>query len=283
VFCLLAAIITSSVILIAFKLFGRLHIDIIVAITLNYLVASSLGFWLCSGESKILSATQQPWFLVSVLAGIMLITTFIIYATSTQKAGIAITSVSGKMSVLIPVILGFIWFHENAGWNKLTGIAIALVAFWLIFKKEHKLSIEKKYLILPVLLLLGNGTNDSLLKIAEGIYIKGDFIFFLSTAFFISFLLGVVIMIIQSIRKHQLPDLRSILAGIILGLLNWYSTYFFLISFRYFDVSLLVPVVNASIVVIGALSGFFIFREKMKRVNWIGILLAVCAIILMTV
>lgn len=282
-FYLFAAILTSSIIVITFKVFERWHIDTVVAITINYLVASLLGFWLCHSDSNLMSAPHQTWFPLSVMSGIMLLATFYIYASSTQKAGVAITSVSGKMSVVIPVMLGFIWFRDAVTWNKVAGIAVALLAFWLTFKKDRTLPINKKYFFLPVLLLLGNGINDSLLKLAEGLYIKGDFVFFLSTAFSISLVIGLVLLIIKSLKKRRLPHWKSILAGIFLGLLNWYSTYFFLVSLSYFDVSWLVPVFNVSIVTTGTLAGFFIFREKLRLVNWTGILLAICAIVLMAV
>jgi drug/metabolite transporter (DMT)-like permease len=282
-FYLLAAILTSSAIVITFKVFERWRIDTIIAITVNYLVASLLGFWLCSSVSSPLAAPGQDWFPVALLTGIMLILTFFLYASSAQKVGVAITSVSGKMSVVIPVLLGFIWFREAATWNKIAGIVVALLAFWLTFRKDRTLPVEKKYFFLPVLLLLGNGILDSLLKMAEGRYIKGDFIFFLSTAFFVSLIIGMTLLIIQSVRKKRLPDWKSLLAGVFLGILNWYSTYFFLVGLRYFDVSLFVPVFNVSIVTTGALAGFFIFREQLRIINWIGIALAVCAILLMAV
>ena len=280
---LIAAILTSSAIFIAFKVFERLHIDNIVALTINYLVASALGFWLCPADTDILSAPQQSWFPLSIASGIMLIAVFYVYVISTQKAGVAITAVSGKMSVIIPVMLGFLWFSEPVTWNKVTGIILALLAFWLTLTRDRRVAIEKKYLFFPVLLLVGNGINDSLLKLAEGIYIRDDFIFFLSTAFFFSLVIGTFLLIIRSIRRKKLPDWKSITGGICLGLLNWYSTYFFLMGLHFFDVSLFVPVFNASIVATGALAGFFLFREKLRTVNWIGIILAVCAIILMTI
>jgi drug/metabolite transporter (DMT)-like permease len=278
---LISAILFSSIIIVAFKLFEKWHIDSVVAITVNYLIASSLGFWLCSNVSSPLSAPQQDWFPISIVSGAMLMAVFHIYASSVQKAGVAITSVSGKMSVVIPVLLGFLWFADVVTWQKITAIFIALAAFWLIFKKGEKESVSKWYYLLPVLLFFGNGINDSLLKIAEADYIKDDFIFFLSTAFFISLILGIVVMIIRSVYLKRWPDLKSLIAGIFLGLLNWYSTYFFLMGFRFFDVSWFIPVFDVCIVTTGALVGFFIFREKLRLINWVGIILAIFAILLL--
>lgn len=123
------------------------------------------------------------------------------------------------------------------------------------------------------------GTNDSLMKYAEFHFIGEDFTLFLSTAFLVSLILGSVILIVKS--KHEKFALKNILTGIILGLLNWYSTYYFLIALDLFDVSIVVPVINVGIVAISSIIGYFLFKEKLSRVNWIGVFIAMIAILLM--
>lgn len=280
-FYLISAIITSALILIIFKVFEKWKIDNLVAITVNYLVAAGLGLWLCSDTADFASVLQQPWIYISLLAGLMLMMTFLIYGTSVQKAGLAITSVAGKMSVVIPVLLGLIWFNETAGWGKIVGISLAMIAFWLAFRKKESVTKRTMYFYLPVLLFFGNGFNDSLLKIAEKNYITNDFIFFLATAFTVSLVIGIMLSGVKYVRTKKVPNGRSILAGILLGVLNWYSTYFFLVGMRHFEVSLFVPVFNISVVVIAALAGLIFFKQHLKPINWIGIAIAVIAIVLM--
>lgn len=281
-FYLISAIITSALILIIFKVFEKWKIDNLVAITVNYLVAAGLGLWLCSDTADFASVLQQPWIYISLFAGVMLMMTFLIYGTSVQKAGLAITSVAGKMSVVIPVLLGLIWFNETAGWGKIVGISLAMIAFWLAFRKKESGAKRTIYFYLPVLLFFGNGLNDSLLKIAEKNYITNDFIFFLATAFTVSLVIGIMLSGVKYVRTKKVPDGRSILAGILLGVLNWYSTYFFLVGMRHFEVSLFVPVFNISVVVIAALAGLFFFKQHLKPINWVGIAIAVGAIVLMS-
>lgn len=281
-FFLIAAVLTSTSIIVLFKIFEAWKIDNLVAITMNYLVAAGLGFYLCSETSEITSALQQSWTGLAVLAGFMLMATFLVYGMSVQKAGLALTSVAGKMSVVIPVLLGLIFFAETVTWMKILGIILALLAFWLTFRNKEQARQRSVSFYFPIMLFVGTGINDSLLKIAEKNYIKDDFIFFLASAFAVSLILGLLVLGVKSVRSRKVPDVRSLLAGVLLGVLNWYSTYFFLVGMRHFEVSFFVPVFNISLVILAAFSGLLFFRQHLKPINWLGIAAALGAIVLMT-
>lgn len=279
---LLAAILLSAAILIAFKLFERFDISISQAIVTNYLVASILGFSM-SGSFSANTLTSEPWFLYAILTGISLIVVFNIFGVSSQKAGIAITAVASKMSIVIPISIGILFYNDIIDIFKAGGIAVAIISFYLILQKNKSgKNIKRWILLLPLLLFLGNGINDSLLKHSERNYIHGEPITFLATAFFFSLVIGLIILAIQIISGKTKIRFRNIIAGTILGLLNWGSTYYFLLGLGIFKNSFIFPVFNVSVVVISALTGYFVFREKLSMRNWIGVGLAVLSIILIT-
>jgi len=275
---LLAAIILSAGIMVAFKLFERFKIDILQAITVNYLVAALCGFIPLAGSIDLVSIPDNSWFPYAIAVGCTLILAFNVFALSAQKVGLALTAISSKMSVVIPVSLGILVFGETLTPLRLTGIIAALAAFWLTFYRKDKKKIELKYFILPVLLFIGNGSNDSILKIAQENFIKDDYTLFLATAFSMSLLIGIIIMLARRFINKRKFMFRNLIAGIILGLLNWGSTLYFLKGLSYFDVSVFVPVFNVSIVSLSALIGLIMFKEKLRTINWIGIALAVLAI-----
>ena len=277
---LILAILSSSIIFILFKFFDRYKISNIQAITVNYLVAVLSGYFSTQENISFQTVIDKPWFNISVISGMMLMLTFLIYAFSVQKAGIAITSVLGKMSVIIPVLLGFLMFREKITWIRISGIIMALIAFYLTLQRSSQQKTRIKYLILPILLFFGNGLNDCFFKIAQELYIRNDYTTFLITAFFISLVIGFLILMALVLRKKEKLQFKNIIAGIILGIFNWFATYLFLVGLSYFDVSVFVPVFSASIVSIAALTGYFFFREKLSKTNIIGIVLAIIAIIL---
>lgn len=164
---LILAILTSTFIIITFRLFERFRISILQAITVNYLVASLFGYLSERGDFRFVEIPDQPWFGSALIIGVTLIVGFNLFARSARYAGVAVTAISSRMSVIIPVSLGFLVFGDTAGWTKLSGIILALVAFYFTSKRNKTVKVNTKYVYLPMLLFLAVGINDSMLKVAE--------------------------------------------------------------------------------------------------------------------
>lgn len=275
---LILAILTSTLIIITFRIFKRFNISRLQAITVNYLVAAGFGFMSESGSFQFSEIPGQPWFISSLIIGITLIVAFNLFALSTRHAGVSITAISSRMSVIIPVLLGFLVFGDTAGWLKISGIILALIAFYFSSKRGKNLFVNKKHALLPAMLFMAVGLNDSMMKVAEHFYVNDDFVVFLATSFSIALLLGIIVL--ASGWKHEKFEFKNILAGIILGLLNWYSTLYFLRGLDLYQVSFFVPIYNVGVVALASLSGFVFFNEKRTMHKLIGIGLAIIAIIL---
>jgi len=153
-FYLLLCILSSAAVLITFKLLNRFSVNNFSAIIINYLAASIAGFFCL--RSKCHTGLQQlgilPWLLMAGM-GILFITMFHFLGKSTQTAGVAITSVASKMSVIIPILVS-IAIDPN---DKLTplravGIILALLAVLLIIipKKTEKINPFRNYLPLII-------------------------------------------------------------------------------------------------------------------------------------
>jgi len=275
---LLLALVFSSCIFFTFKYFNRFGINILPAITVNYLLASAFGYFSRWETSTVDAMVHQPWFLMAVFAGATFILTFFVFAVSTQKVGVAMTVVSSKMSIVISVSVGIFLIAEPFSLLQFMGIIAALVAFYLTNKGRGEEHVEKKYLYLPALIFLGTGANDSLMKLSGVYYPDRDEIQFLTITFFTAFIIGFVLVLSQFRRKALKITWKDICAGILLSIFNWYSTYFFIKGLYILPISLFVPVFNAALVMIAAMAGYFFFNEKLSVVNRIGIALAVLAI-----
>ena len=71
---------------------------------------------------------------MAVITGMTFILTFVVFAVSTQRVGVAMTVVSSKMSIVLSVAVGFILLSEPFGIMKIMGILAALAAFFLTNK-----------------------------------------------------------------------------------------------------------------------------------------------------
>jgi drug/metabolite transporter (DMT)-like permease len=277
-FFLLIALFFSSCIFIVFKLFNRFNISILPAVTTNYLVALSFGYFSCCKDISLTQVFLQPWVLIAGAAGATFILTFLVFAVSTQRVGVAMTVVSGKMSIVLSAAVGFLILYEPFSVTKMIGIMAALAAFFLTNLGRSEVNVERKYLYLPALIFFGTGANDILMKLSGVYYAERNDIQFLTVAFLSAFTIGFIILIYQAIRNSMKISWKEIAAGILLGALNWYSTYFFIRGLNILPISLFIPVFNAALVFIAAAVGYLIFREKLSLLNRIGIFLALLAI-----
>lgn len=280
---LLLSIASSSIIFVVFKLFSRFKINTLHAIVVNYFTASTLGLLLYNGAITIASVPQQDWFFSAVALGFLFILIFNLMALTTQRSGLSVVSVATKMSVVIPILFGILYYKESLGFFKTTGIIIALIAVYLAsIKSKDGIAFKKSDLILPVLVFLGSGAIDTSIKYLEGKYLsEGELPIFLTMVFGTAGVIGVLIIVGQILQKRFTFDSKNIIAGICLGVPNYGSMYFLVKALRNdaFDSSTIFTINNVGIVMISTLLGILLFTEKLHLKNWIGIALAVISII----
>lgn len=283
---LLFAVTASTLILICFRFFEKWGIDSYSAITVNYIIGAIFGFSSINGNIDPADILTSNWFPMSALTGLILISGFVLFALSAQKAGIAVTAISSRMAVIISVLLGIIVFGDKTGSLKIIGIVMALLAFYLTLKKGKTDKSGISIVVLPLAVFLFMGLNDVVLKVTQYFIIgtehEAEQIKYAATSFLFGFMIGIPVLVYRAFTGKPTIDFKSIFAGILLGLLNWFSTYYLLKGLAVTEVSIFIPMLNISVVTISSVIGFFVFREKLSKVNWLGIGIALLAIFLIT-
>ncbi len=273
------SILCSSILVTFFKLFGKYNIHNLQAIVVNYLTAAISGFLIFPFSIK--EIITGPWIIHGIILGVVFISIFLVMALTTQKAGMAVTSIAGKMSMIIAVLVGYLFLNEKIQLIQWIGITIALIAVFAIsYQKERK--IEKTWiLLLPIILFTGSGFIDSYMFIAQKMILsKNDFVPFISSVFFFAFIGGLVYLLYKKFTSGIQLDYTSGIAGIVLGLFNWGSLFFLLRALQQGSV-IMIAFNNIGIVLATAFIGIMIFKEKYTSINYIGIILSVLSIILL--
>ena len=205
-------------------------------------------------------------------------------AITTQRNGLSVAAVATKMSLAIPIIFGIIVYHESTGILKIVGIIIALIAVYMTsMKNAEGISITKENLIFPLLVFVGSGIIDTSLKFFETKYVaENDVPVFSASIFGFAAIIGVFTLIYKSIRGTLQLSFKNIIAGIGLGVPNYFSIYFLIKALRYdnMDSSTVFTINNVAILLVSTVAGIFFFKERLILKNWIGIALAVISIIL---
>lgn len=281
---LLFAILFSSSLFIILKSFSKFDINTFQAIVTNYIVASTVGFLNNNKLFNLQNTLEKEWLGGSVFLGVIFIIVFFIIGKTSQKNGVSVASVASKMSLIIPILFGILFFKETIGATKIAGIFIALVAVYFTTKKDQG-TIKVSNFTLPILLFLGTGfTDTSINYIQKSWVIPEDNALFSSFTFLFAFLSGLNIVIIQLFQKKAKLQFKNILAGIILGIPNYFSIYFLLKALQSpeFESATLFTLLNIGVILLTTIFGVILFKEKLYKNNYLGIFLAILALFLVT-
>ena len=95
-------------------------------------------------------------------------------------------------------------------------------------------------------------------------------------------LFGIGIVVRDGILKKTKWQWKSLLGGLGLGLVNYFSTYCMYQGMRCFDNVVLFPIYNIGVVSCTALAGWLLFKERLTWKNYLGLGLAIAAVILIS-
>src|SRR5690606_13181079 len=262
----------------------RYEVNTLQAIIINYFFACLVGFFGFIQQTDLSVVPSKLWFPGTLILGGLFISVFYLAALTTQRSGLSVVSVATKMSVAIPVFFGIVLYNESTGPVKLAGIALALVAVYLTsIKSSEGIRIKKRNLIFPLLVFVGSGIIDTLIKYLEVTYVAIDEVALFSTTIFaLAGTIGILILIGQAAMGKLRITGKNILGGIILGIPNYFSIYFLVLALRSegFESSVVFTLNNVAIVLLSTLLGILLFKERLLPKNWVGILIAIISILM---
>ena len=267
-------IILTTVLFLVFKEFSKRDINTHQAITFNYLTAALIALFIGDVNYNVTNLVNTDWFHSAIALGSFFIVMFNIMAITTQKLGISISSMASKMSLIIPVIGAIIFQNASIGIYKIAGIIIAIVAVYLTFKKSGSTAKPT----LAIVLFFGAGILDMWLDFIRNNYLSSniDFNLFIVTVFFTAFGMGLLKVIWEGKRILR----KNIVAGIVLGVPNYFSIYFVLLALENLGGIYVFPILNIGVVLLSAIISWLFYQEQMSTTNWMGIGLACLSIVI---
>ena len=126
----MAVLFTSSLFVIL-KLFDRFKISNIHGLTFNYFTAGFCFTVYSKQTFSSISGFAASYFPYFFLSGSLFIGVFYLTALSSQKNGVASTTIASKMSLVIPTLLAVYLYDETFSIQKTTGLLMALAAVYL--------------------------------------------------------------------------------------------------------------------------------------------------------
>lgn len=272
---LLLSILSSIGILIVFRMFDHYEVQLRQGIMINYLTAGVVGLIIFRPSYE--GWMTSEWFLPALLLGILFYSIFRIMGKVTQESGLTVSSIATKMSVVIPIAVGLSVLQESINTLKVAGILLGLLSIGLTSKgNDHKFNV-----IWPLLLFLGSGSIDALLKLFQHFLVPADdFPRFISTVFFGAFITAAI---------HHLTFRTSTIrpttwvGGVILGLVNFAALIFILLTLDLpeWESSVVFPINNLGIIIGSTILGLLFFSERLNLRGYLGVSSALASILLL--
>lgn len=269
----------SVLVAVLLKLARRFDVDVAQAIGWNYLAASIWCWFLLKPQLESLSVDGAPWPSLLGLA-LVLPTLFIVLSASVRRAGIVLTDIAQRLSLLLSLLAAFLFFGETASGVKLVGLALGLAAVVGILWRPQTTNGDESGRAWPVLLTVwaGFALVDVMLKhiAAAGTPFAAS----LQVSFGIAFVGMIAWLAIRAVRGHGALTGKGLVAGLLLGTINFGNILFYVQAHRALpgQPAVVFASMNIGVVVLGTLVGVLVFGERLSRLNRAAVVLAIVAI-----
>lgn len=274
---LLFSVLCSVTVSILLKLGRRYHIDIRQAIASNYIMAITLGLLLLQPDFQRLQWTPNSIGVYMAL-GLLLPSIFMAMHQAVQKAGIVRSDAAQRLSLFLPVVAAFVIFQETLSWHKGISLAVALCALLLLLSKPHAQRTSSGSQWWPLLLVwVGYGVIDILFKQMSKMGTS------FSSGLLLTFAMAAVIMFTFLVLIQCRFHIKHLLAGLLLGTFNFGNILFYVKAHQHFqdNPTLVFITMNIGVISLGTLVGAWWFREKVSVANYLGVVMAMGAVLLL--
>lgn len=278
---ILLSISCSVTVAVLLKLAKRYQINVLQAVMWNYLAAIVLSIFFFKPAIQDLITVPSP---IALSLGILLPLLFLVLAASVRNIGIVKTDIAQRLSLFIPILAALFIFGEHFDEYKTAGVIVGFLAIILTLIRKSAVKSAKYAFIYPVLVFFGFGLIDVLFK-----QLALDKTIPYTTAllgiFCLSFIVALLVLVYTISVKKQKVQLVNFACGMVLGCFNFGNILFYMKAHRAMagNPSTVFAAMNMGVIIAGSVIGILIFREKVSKLNYIGIALALTAIILITI
>ena len=277
---LILSILCSVTVGVLLKIAGGHTSRTIQIIAFNYVFALILCYFAFQPNLGAIDSSA-PWG-IYVSIGFLLPSIFLLLAASIKYMGIVKTDTAQRLSLFIPILAAWLLFKEDFNILKICAFLVAFPALVLLLAKPSD-NTENKW-VYPATVLLGFGIIDILFK-QIAVYTDLPYTTSLFVIFGIALLLTMVAFVYEVAFKKVKINGKNIFFGGLVGIFNFGNILFYLKAHQAFakNPSTVFAGMNMGVIIIGSLIGLFVFKEKLSKINFMGLFFALVAIILIVV
>ncbi len=275
-FSLFMAIVCSSSLALIFKYSEDRKLNRYAVMSANYFTAVVVS----AITVFVNNSTFTDWKIgiaIAVPTGVVYFFSFLFYQFSIRDSGVGLSSMFSKLSVLFPLAISILLWHEYPAPIQNIGILLALTAI-VVVGTDAEIDFTKiRGNILGVFIWGGIATSSS--KVFQRYGNLDDKSYYLMVVFFVAFLVS----LIATIKRGKKITRDDILVGIAVGVPNLFSSFFTIKSLGVLPAVIVFPVKNAGALALTALLSRLIYKEKLSIKSKTAVALTVLSLVLMNI
>lgn len=196
---------------------------------------------------------------LGLISGILFLGAFVLLQWNIRQNGVSLPSTFMKLGVVVPTLMAITLFGETPTFVQIAGIVLVIVAIILIQSGKGQ-GKAVNYGGLIALLLVG-GMASAMTKVYDFYGVEALENHFLFYNFGVAFLLCAAL----CLWKKQGLCRMDMLFGLLIGIPNYLSSLFLLLSLETVPAVVAYPTSSVGSIVLVLLCGRFFFRERLTR------------------
>jgi len=283
---LILSVVFSVLLLVNFRAHARFQVDTRIAILLNYPVCF-LTAYLHQPSALPLQWPASTDTALMIAMGIGFVITFLLSGFSTQKNGMAPTSLANNISLVIPVLINLFILKTGGDITAsvLAGLVFSFAAIYFCSPKVDASSETKPVVGLLIAVFVAYGLTNTLFSYLNSTLTAqvGGTLPFIMMLLIGSMAGSALVLVWKSVNGTLNWNRNSVLAAIPLGLPNFFSFYFLLKALDAYqnNAAVVLTMYNLSVILLSAISAYVIFKEQLSKRQWLGLALGSVGIALL--
>lgn len=196
-----------------------------------------------------------------------------------------------SFSTVFTAISGTLFFGESITWSHIVGIVLMLICFaFIASKNENDKKTSLKWLITCIFASIFSGMFGILQKTHQFSQFKGELNEFLLLSFVFSTIISLILLLISckknnvklnfsEIKQNKKPLIFLLVILLISGIATGVNHKLNLYLSGVFDSATFFPIINGSNLILCTLSALIIFKEKLLKKQWIGLIIGFISVI----
>ena len=248
-------------------------------LTMNYIVCTLLSglFGGYQGALNLGDPQIGTVLAMGTFNGFLYLSGFVLMQMNVRKNGVVLSSIFQKLGLLVTLVVSVVFYREIPDLLQGVGFVVAICAIVLMNYRKDGEKAGSRIALIGMLLSCGMGDAMSKIFTESGVAaLEGQFLFY---TFAVAMGLAFVCM---KVKKQKIGR-REAVFGTLIAVPNYFCSLFVLEALEDLSAVIVYPVFSVGGILVVTLAGVLVFRERLKKQQWIGVCAILVALILLNI